>query len=77
MGDAYLCASGVPRRNGHEHGREIANMALSVVKNIKSFKVPHLPGQVVDVRIGMHTGNFKLKILKERTRKCLLLLQVQ
>uniref|UniRef100_A0A0N5AKU2 guanylate cyclase n=1 Tax=Syphacia muris TaxID=451379 RepID=A0A0N5AKU2_9BILA len=57
VGDAYLCASGVPNRNGHEHGREIANMALLVVKHLKNFKVPHLPNETVNVRIGMHTGS--------------------
>uniref|UniRef100_A0A0N5AUR7 Guanylate cyclase n=1 Tax=Syphacia muris TaxID=451379 RepID=A0A0N5AUR7_9BILA len=56
IGDAYLCASGVPRRNEHNHGREIACMALAVVAQIKEFKVAHLNDEVVNVRIGIHTG---------------------
>uniref|UniRef100_A0A0N5AS03 Guanylate cyclase n=1 Tax=Syphacia muris TaxID=451379 RepID=A0A0N5AS03_9BILA len=56
IGDGYLCASGVPRRNGHDHGRQIANMALSILKNIKIFKIPHLPSEKVNVRIGIHSG---------------------
>ncbi|VDD85606.1 unnamed protein product [Enterobius vermicularis] len=56
IGDGYLCASGVPRRNGHEHGREIAHMALSILSNLKNFRIPHLPTERVNVRIGVHSG---------------------
>lgn len=57
IGDAYLCVSGVPRRNGTEHGREIANMSMHLLSSIKNFRVAHLPDVTLQVRIGMHTGN--------------------
>lgn len=56
IGDSYLCVSGLPYRNGNNHGREIANMALVLIEKLKQFRVPHLPDERVDIRIGIHTG---------------------
>lgn len=58
IGDGYLCVSGLPHRNGHEHGREIANMALAFMKSVVDFRVPHLPAERINLRIGLHTGLF-------------------
>ncbi|VDD94630.1 unnamed protein product [Enterobius vermicularis] len=56
VGDSYLCASGIPVRNGHEHGHEIATLALDIVKNFKNFKSKLLSEQNFQLRIGVHTG---------------------
>ncbi|KAI6227487.1 Guanylate cyclase [Aphelenchoides fujianensis] len=56
IGDGYLCVSGLPHRNGNEHARHIANMSLSFLRSIRHFTIPHLPGEVMKLRIGIHTG---------------------
>ena len=43
FGDAYMCVSGLPERNGNKHAGEIATMALELLSAIKEMKVPHLP----------------------------------
>jgi guanylate cyclase len=56
IGDGYLCVSGLPHRNGNEHAKHIANMSLSFMKSLGRFTIPHLPGERISLRIGMHTG---------------------
>uniref|UniRef100_A0A7E4V6B7 Guanylate cyclase n=1 Tax=Panagrellus redivivus TaxID=6233 RepID=A0A7E4V6B7_PANRE len=56
IGDGYLCVSGLPKRNGREHAREIANLSLVLMEAIKSFRIPHLPNERVQIRIGAHSG---------------------
>uniref|UniRef100_A0A914DB42 Guanylate cyclase domain-containing protein n=1 Tax=Acrobeloides nanus TaxID=290746 RepID=A0A914DB42_9BILA len=55
IGDGYLCVSGLPRRNGNEHAKNIADMALAFIKSLNRFSIPHLPGQTINLRIGIHT----------------------
>ncbi|WKY12616.1 hypothetical protein Q1695_003872 [Nippostrongylus brasiliensis] len=57
IGDGYLCASGVPIRNGLEHIREICNLALELVIGLKEFRVPHLPNECISIRVGIHSGS--------------------
>ncbi|VDM67766.1 unnamed protein product [Strongylus vulgaris] len=57
VGDAYLCVSGLPRRNGSEHIKEICLMSLSLLKDLRDFRVSHMPSYRVMIRIGVHTGN--------------------
>ncbi|KAJ1358943.1 Receptor-type guanylate cyclase gcy-22 [Parelaphostrongylus tenuis] len=57
IGDGYLCASGLPQRNGNEHAKEIAEMSFELLKGIKEFRIPHLPNEKVQIRIGIHTGS--------------------
>lgn len=56
IGDGYLCVSGLPHRNGNDHARHIANMSLSFIKSLTRFTIPHLPGERLSLRIGIHTG---------------------
>jgi guanylate cyclase, other len=44
IGDGYLCASGLPHRNGNDHAKNIANMSLAFLKSLDRFSIPHLPG---------------------------------
>uniref|UniRef100_A0A914XGJ1 Guanylate cyclase n=2 Tax=Plectus sambesii TaxID=2011161 RepID=A0A914XGJ1_9BILA len=57
IGDGYLCVSGLPNRNGTAHVSQIADMCLAFHRSVASFKIPHLPGEKVQLRIGMHTGS--------------------
>jgi class 3 adenylate cyclase len=56
IGDAYMVASGLPIRNGNEHSKEIARMALHMRKTIYVFKIKHFPSEILQLRIGIHTG---------------------
>uniref|UniRef100_A0A8R1ICT6 Guanylate cyclase domain-containing protein n=1 Tax=Caenorhabditis japonica TaxID=281687 RepID=A0A8R1ICT6_CAEJA len=57
IGDAYLVVSGLPRRNGTEHVNNIAKMSLELMDSLQSYKIPHLPQEKVQIRIGMHSGS--------------------
>ncbi|GMR47148.1 hypothetical protein PMAYCL1PPCAC_17343 [Pristionchus mayeri] len=56
IGDGYLCVSGLPHRNGNDHAREVAEMSFALLQAIRQFKIPHLPAEKLQIRIGMHTG---------------------
>ncbi|KAL5019926.1 hypothetical protein ScPMuIL_002818 [Solemya velum] len=56
IGDAYMVVSGLPTRNGTEHAREIARLALAILQNIGNFKIRHRPELTLRARIGLHSG---------------------
>ncbi|RCN48266.1 adenylate/guanylate cyclase catalytic domain protein [Ancylostoma caninum] len=56
IGDGYLCVSGLPHRNGNEHAKEIAEMSFSLLRAIRVFRIPHLPDEKINIRVGLHTG---------------------
>jgi len=56
IGDSYMVVSGLPVPNGSHHVGEIASMSLSLMEAIMKFKIGHLPGEQVQLRIGMHSG---------------------
>ncbi|XP_070810413.1 retinal guanylyl cyclase 1 [Pituophis catenifer annectens] len=56
IGDAYMVASGLPKRNGKRHAGEIANMSLDILSAVGSFKMRHMPEVPVRIRIGLHSG---------------------
>ncbi|XP_031573570.1 speract receptor-like [Actinia tenebrosa] len=56
IGDAYMVASGLPIRNGHEHARHIADMALDLLHAQKKFVIRHRPNEKLELRIGIHSG---------------------
>jgi class 3 adenylate cyclase len=56
IGDAYMVVSGLPLRNGNAHAGEIATMALNLLHTCGKFKIKHLPGVPLRLRIGMHSG---------------------
>ena len=63
IGDAYMVVSGLPIGNGVGHAGEIASMALHLLATIKTFTIPHRPGENVRLRIGLHSGKIFLKIV--------------
>ncbi|KAJ0060099.1 hypothetical protein NL108_003934, partial [Boleophthalmus pectinirostris] len=56
IGDAYMVASGLPKRNGNRHAVDICHMALDIVTFIGTFQLRHMPGIPVWIRIGVHSG---------------------
>ena len=52
-----MVVSGLPIRNGSAHAREIANMALSLLGAVGTFKVRHRPEWKLQLRAGVHSGN--------------------
>lgn len=57
IADSYLIVSGLPVRNGNEHAREIARMALDIRAAFKVFQVRHDSDSKVMIRIGIHSGS--------------------
>jgi len=62
IGDAYMVVSGLPEKNGMNHAREIARMALKLLGAVKSFKIRHLPDKKLLLRIGIHSGMHSVSI---------------
>uniref|UniRef100_A0A8I3XCG4 Guanylate cyclase n=1 Tax=Callithrix jacchus TaxID=9483 RepID=A0A8I3XCG4_CALJA len=56
IGDAYMVASGLPKRNGNRHAVDIAKMALEILSFMGTFELEHLPGLPIWIRIGVHSG---------------------
>ena len=54
--DTYLVVSGLPKRNEGRHIVHIANMALTLLRNVSRLPVRHCPGLHLMLRIGIHTG---------------------
>ena len=63
IGDAYMVASGLPNRNGNRHAVDIAKMALDILKFVGGFQLQHLPGIPLWIRIGVHSGTMRPKLL--------------
>ena len=56
IGDAYMVVSGLPIQNGIKHASEIATMALTLLHACGKFKIRHMPGVPLRLRIGLHSG---------------------
>ncbi|CAK8676717.1 unnamed protein product [Clavelina lepadiformis] len=56
IGDAYMVVSGLPRKNGNLHAREIALMSLALLDAVEKFPIRHMPDTRLKLRVGMHTG---------------------
>ncbi|CAL2033991.1 unnamed protein product [Caenorhabditis brenneri] len=56
IGDGYLCVSGLPSRNGNAHIKQIVELSLDFMAYCKAFKIPHLPREKVELRIGVNSG---------------------
>ncbi|XP_063598002.1 atrial natriuretic peptide receptor 1-like [Penaeus indicus] len=56
IGEVYMVASGVPQRIGKDHAAEIASMALDLLHGTENFLIPHMPGERIQIRMGVHSG---------------------
>ncbi|XP_035938751.2 guanylate cyclase D-like [Halichoerus grypus] len=56
IGDAYMVASGLPRRNGSRHAAEMANVALDILSSLRGFRMKHAPDVPIYIRAGLHSG---------------------
>ncbi|ELU05145.1 hypothetical protein CAPTEDRAFT_62737, partial [Capitella teleta] len=56
IGDAYMVASGLPKRNGNRHAAEIACMSIDLLDRIHTVNIPYLMTKQIKLRIGFHTG---------------------
>ncbi|XP_013398539.1 atrial natriuretic peptide receptor 1 [Lingula anatina] len=56
IGDAYMVVSGVPIRNANHHCKEIANLAIDLVKESEMYVIPHKPYESLRIRVGLHSG---------------------
>ncbi|XP_043196546.1 atrial natriuretic peptide receptor 2-like [Amphibalanus amphitrite] len=52
----YMCASGLPHKNGDRHVTEVADLALELLTTSRRFEVPHLPDHPLQIRLGINTG---------------------
>ncbi|KAG8227941.1 hypothetical protein J437_LFUL008753, partial [Ladona fulva] len=50
IGDAYMVVS------GDRHVGEIADMAIDLIAGVRRFVVPHRPGEMLQIRVGVNTG---------------------
>lgn len=59
IADSYLIASGVPVKNGNEHAKNIARMALDMRSAMKSFRPRHqiAANDKLQIRIGINSGS--------------------
>uniref|UniRef100_A0A914P4I5 guanylate cyclase n=1 Tax=Meloidogyne incognita TaxID=6306 RepID=A0A914P4I5_MELIC len=55
IGDGYLVCSGIPRKNGNDHAKEISELAFAFLRTVSTFRVDHLPNERVNLRIEIHT----------------------
>lgn len=55
IGDAYMVVSGLPIRNS-DHASQIASLALMVMNRASQLEIRHRPGELFQVRIGVHSG---------------------
>lgn len=58
-----MVVSGLPVRNGHQHALEIADMALHLLQSVQHFKIQHRPDEKLKLRIGIHSGKDRTKLL--------------
>jgi atrial natriuretic peptide receptor A len=56
IGDCYVIVSGLPHRNDQQHALEIARLATTLRDSMLTFKVRHLPDKVLQLRIGLNSG---------------------
>lgn len=56
IGDAYLVVSGLPVRN-IDHASQIASLALMILQRIVKLEIRHRPGELFQIRIGIHSGS--------------------
>ena len=57
INEKYMVASGVPQPNGNRHADEIAQLAISLLKALKTMRENSSKFPRVQGRVGIHSGN--------------------
>jgi hypothetical protein len=52
-----MVVSGIPISTPF-HAREIADMSIDLVRACEIFTIPHMPGEPLKIRVGLHSGKF-------------------
>ena len=47
-----MIVSGLPEKNGNQHVKEIAGVALDILNSVLTFKIPHRQDRQLQLRIG-------------------------
>jgi class 3 adenylate cyclase len=55
IGDSYMVVSGLPIPY-EKHAAEMACLALELLESVKGHKITHLPGEQLQLRVGLHSG---------------------
>lgn len=50
-----MVVSGVPNKTDR-HACHVAMMSLEMVQASRDFQIPHLPGEPLKIRVGLHSG---------------------
>jgi class 3 adenylate cyclase len=58
IGDAYMVVSGLPIPHDG-HASELARLALELRDSIKDHVIQHIPEERLQLRIGLHSGDFR------------------
>ena len=56
VGDTYMLVAGLPKRLHLTHAAVVAESALALMKASHEFRIPHMPGSTLKLRVGMHSG---------------------
>ncbi|KAI6230744.1 Guanylate cyclase [Aphelenchoides fujianensis] len=57
IGDGMHVVSGVPKRNGNEHVKAIADLSIDFQRAVKTLRMPHIPDHPILMRVGVHSGS--------------------
>ena len=52
---ADMVVSGVPNKTD-QHACQVAMMSLDMVTASRHFTIPHMPGEALRIRVGLHSG---------------------
>ncbi|WKX96596.1 hypothetical protein Q1695_012771 [Nippostrongylus brasiliensis] len=56
IGDAYMVVSGIPEENGRRHVSNVADIALSIMEFLVTYRIPHRKSEQLVIRLGFHSG---------------------
>lgn len=68
-----MVVSGLPIRNGIRHVGEIASMSLHILDKVSKLEIKHRPGKLLQIRIGIHSGQCVAGVVGLKVRRKLLL----
>ncbi len=66
--DVYGVVSGVPVRTA-SHAAEIANLTVHLIHKIHHFRLSSMPGIIIKVRAGAHSGTTRTRVRRGPERK--------